>query len=131
VGEALVELVAVALKGDERVGVAGDGLDQLDVGTGCDEAADAGVSEVVEAVAGFAVWVGEFGMAERGLPDAAVEVGGVEGAAGLGLEDQLLGGIAAALDRARRELVEGVSDAGEEGDVPDAGRAFRSLELVA
>jgi len=38
VGEALVEEVAVAVEGDEGVGVAGDLLDEFDVGAGGDEA---------------------------------------------------------------------------------------------
>jgi hypothetical protein len=71
--------------------VSGDCLDEFDVGAGCDEAADAGVAEVVEAVERFAFRVGEVGLAECGLPDAAVEVGGVEGGAAFGLEDQLVG----------------------------------------
>jgi hypothetical protein len=59
VGESVVEEVAVALECDERVGVSGDCLDEFDVGACCDEAADAGVAEVVEAVERFAFWVGE------------------------------------------------------------------------
>ena len=63
IGEAVVEEVAVALEGDERVGVAGDRLDEFDVGAGCDESADAGVAEVVEAVERLAFDVGELGLA--------------------------------------------------------------------
>jgi hypothetical protein len=59
VGDSLVEEVAVAFEGDEWVGVAGDCLDEFDVGAGGDEAADAGVAEVVEAVERFAVGLGE------------------------------------------------------------------------
>jgi hypothetical protein len=38
VAEALVEQVAVAVEGDEGVGVAGDLLDEFDIGSGGDEA---------------------------------------------------------------------------------------------
>ena len=46
VGESVVEEVAVAFVGDEGVLVAGDGLDEFDVGAGGDEAADGGVADV-------------------------------------------------------------------------------------
>jgi hypothetical protein len=41
----------VALERDERIGVPGDRLDELHVGAGGDEARDARVPQVVEAVA--------------------------------------------------------------------------------
>lgn len=129
--EPLVEEVAVALEGDEGVGVAGDGLDELDVGAGCDEAADAGVAEVVEAVERFAVGVDELGVAEGWLPDAAVEVGGVERAAAFGLEDELARGVGAVLDGTGSEVVQGGPDAGEDRNGADAGLALGPLQLVA
>lgn len=60
----------VALECDERVGVPGDSLDELDVGTRRDEARDAGVPEIVEAVA-LALEPGE---PEGRIPDALPEV---------------------------------------------------------
>jgi hypothetical protein len=69
---ALVEEVAVALERDQGVAVAGDCLDEFDVGAGGDVAADGGVAEVVETVDGFAVGFGEFGVAECWLLDATV-----------------------------------------------------------
>jgi hypothetical protein len=54
--------------------VAGNCLDELDVGASGDEARDACVPQVVKAVA----LAGQAGMPERRLPGAPVEVRGVE-----------------------------------------------------
>jgi hypothetical protein len=59
VGEALVEEVAEALECDERVCVPCDCLDESDVCTGCNQATNAGVAEVVEAVDRFRMFVDE------------------------------------------------------------------------
>jgi hypothetical protein len=57
----------VAAECDHRARVAGDGLDELHVGAGRDEARDARVAEVVEAIARFR----KPGQIEGRTPDAA------------------------------------------------------------
>src|SRR5438105_1253907 len=53
-------------------------------------------------------------MPERGLPDATVEVGRVEGRAASGREDELLGRVVPALQCSPRERPERSIDGGEE-----------------
>ena len=50
-GHPRVQQVRIALEGNQRVRMAGDGLDERDVGPGSDQARHARMPQVVEAVA--------------------------------------------------------------------------------
>jgi hypothetical protein len=77
-------------------------LHELDVGARCDEARDARVPQVMEAVALF----GEVGAFQRRVPDPLAEVGRLERSAAHRGEDELVGRVAATLDRPGGQLAE-------------------------
>jgi hypothetical protein len=115
----------VAAESDHRARVAGDRLDELDVGAGRDKARDARMAEVVEAIARFR----KPGPFEGRTPDAAVEVRLVERRSAPCRKDQLVGRVAAALERAGCRLLERGPDRGKERDRAGSGLRLRSLDL--
>ena len=89
----------------------GDGLDELDVGARSDEARHTGMPQVVEAVALF----GDTGEPERRVPDALPEVRRLERRPANRGEDELLGRVAAALDRPGGQFRNAASTDGNSG----------------
>jgi hypothetical protein len=125
-GHSSVQEMRGALERDERVGVASDGLDELDISSCRDEARDAGVAEVVEAIT-LAVDAGE---PQRRIPDALTEVRRLEWRAAHRAEDELVGRVAAALDGPGSQLAERTLNGGEERHRADAGISLRPPELL-
>ena len=102
-------------------------LHELHVGARGDEARDAGVAEIMEAVAGL----GEAGGAKRRRPHAAVEVREVKRRRAFGREDELVRRVAPALERARGERLQGRLDGGKQGDGPRPRLRLRAAKLPA
>lgn len=124
-GDALVEQVRVALERDQRVRVAGNRLDELDVGAGGDEARNARVTQIVEAVA----LGGQASVAERRLPRAPIEVRRVERRAASRREHELVRRVASSLNGSGRESPKRRVDRGKERDRADAGLGLRTPQL--
>jgi hypothetical protein len=101
-GHASVEEVRVPLERDKRIRVPGDGLDELDIGAGGNEARYARVAQIVEAEA-LAL---EAGGPKRGVPNALPEVRRLERRAAHRGEDELNGRVTSALDRPRGQFTE-------------------------
>ena len=88
------------------------------------------MAEVVEAVAGLAIVVGEVGVVECWLPVPTVEVRRVQGAAAPGLEEQLLGCVGAVFDCAGGERLECSLDGGKTGTERMPARLFGRLSWL-
>jgi hypothetical protein len=106
--------------------VAGDGLDELDIGAGGYEPRDASVSQVVEPVAKLH----ETRVLDRWAPDAPVEVRFVERRPARRRKDELIRCVTATLKRSPCEVTQSVVNRGEQRDRANTSLALPPLEFT-